>query len=214
MDVHMPVMDGYEAATVICQTLPELRRPIIVALTASVLQTDRDRCLAVGMSDFLTKPVRIKDLQLLLERWYPAVVARHSDGEVQPHTGSLCSTVPAEEEIPVNMERLMEMCDHNPEMLREIVDLYYDQADTSLAKLGTAIEQQQFREIEAIAHKLAGSSATCGMVAMSKVLRQLETSARESRFETMPQLLNLAVNRLAQLRSRLAESMNVNCVKM
>ncbi len=71
MDLHMPVMDGYSAAEQIRQwerQHPHSRHPII-ALTADAFEEDRRRCLAVGMDDFLTKPIAVAALQTALARW-------------------------------------------------------------------------------------------------------------------------------------------------
>jgi PAS domain S-box-containing protein len=67
MDVQMPEVDGLHAAEEICAKLPPERRPRIVAMTANASVGDRDRCLQVGMSDFLTKPVRAEDLRRAIE---------------------------------------------------------------------------------------------------------------------------------------------------
>ena len=72
LDCHMPIMDGFE-------TIKQLRdkemishqHQLVIALTASAMQEDRDRCLAAGMDDFLTKPVTLKELQRVLTRWLP-----------------------------------------------------------------------------------------------------------------------------------------------
>lgn len=56
MDCHMPIMDGFEAATKI-QEINEIKRPYIIALTASAMQKDIDKCYASGMDYFLSKPV-------------------------------------------------------------------------------------------------------------------------------------------------------------
>ncbi|MEI6712236.1 MAG: PAS domain S-box protein [Verrucomicrobiota bacterium] len=75
MDCHMPEMDGYDA-TLEIRRLEKLRggtaRTPIIALTASVMQEDRDRCTAVGMDAFLTKPLRKHELQSVLEQWVRA----------------------------------------------------------------------------------------------------------------------------------------------
>jgi signal transduction histidine kinase/CheY-like chemotaxis protein/CHASE2 domain-containing sensor protein len=69
MDCHMPILDGYATTTAIRQ-LPDRRRDIaIIALTASVMQSDLEQALAVGMNDFLSKPVKIEQLQQVIERW-------------------------------------------------------------------------------------------------------------------------------------------------
>jgi PAS domain S-box-containing protein len=69
MDIMMPVMDGLEATRRIVDTIPERERPIIVAMTASVLPGDRHRCLAAGMTDFISKPMRLSELRALLGKY-------------------------------------------------------------------------------------------------------------------------------------------------
>ena len=69
MDCHMPVMDGFEATRQIRTREAGARRIPIVAMTASVMDEDRERCLAAGMDDYVTKPVNIKTLDAMLEFW-------------------------------------------------------------------------------------------------------------------------------------------------
>jgi len=68
MDMQMPVMDGLEASRVVVQEYPAETRPFIVAMTANVLESDREACKNAGMDDFLAKPVLLSDLHKLLER--------------------------------------------------------------------------------------------------------------------------------------------------
>jgi CheY-like chemotaxis protein len=70
MDLHMPLMDGYEATRRI--RLNESNQgwhTPVVAITADALASDRQRCIEAGMDDYLTKPVRTNDLAAMLERW-------------------------------------------------------------------------------------------------------------------------------------------------
>jgi len=68
MDVQMPVMDGIEATRRIMESVPPERRPRVVAMTANVLPGDREKCIAAGMTDFISKPIRLEALRQLLER--------------------------------------------------------------------------------------------------------------------------------------------------
>jgi CheY-like chemotaxis protein len=78
MDVHMPEMNGLEATARIRTTQSADNRCPIVAMTASAMSIDRERCLSAGMDDFFVKPVQLEDLHVLLRRHLPvAIVSDH-----------------------------------------------------------------------------------------------------------------------------------------
>ena len=71
MDCQMPELDGFEATARIRAGETADGRIPIIAMTASAMQGDRERCLAAGMDDYVSKPVRIDDLRTVIERWLP-----------------------------------------------------------------------------------------------------------------------------------------------
>jgi CheY-like chemotaxis protein len=78
MDCQMPEMDGLEATRLIRKReldtghICPWKAPIyIIALTASAMQGDREKCLEIGMDDYLTKPIRLVELRAALEKWHP-----------------------------------------------------------------------------------------------------------------------------------------------
>jgi PAS domain S-box-containing protein len=72
MDLQMPEMDGFAAAREIRRQVPGERQPVIVALTANALNGDREACLAAGMDDYITKPVRLADIAASIQRQFAA----------------------------------------------------------------------------------------------------------------------------------------------
>ncbi len=70
MDVQMPEMDGFAATREIRAKISPERQPIIIALTANAMQGDRERCLAAGMNDYITKPVKIDDIEQIIRRFF------------------------------------------------------------------------------------------------------------------------------------------------
>src|SRR5271165_776277 len=83
MDCQMPEMDGFEACREIRKQWPESRIPI-VAITANAMKGDRERCLAAGMDDYVSKPFKQEDLRLVIERWTAGSPALEKPGCLAP----------------------------------------------------------------------------------------------------------------------------------
>ena len=71
MDVQMPEMDGLEATRIICREWEHDHRPRIIAMTANAMEEDREICLAAGMDDYLSKPLRVQELVSALSKCQP-----------------------------------------------------------------------------------------------------------------------------------------------
>lgn len=74
MDIQMPEMDGYEATKLIIERWG-VNAPVIIAMTANAMQGDKEKCFQAGMSDYISKPLRLQDLTKLISKW----------GEMQKH---------------------------------------------------------------------------------------------------------------------------------
>ncbi len=201
MDVMMPEMSGLEATRLIRERqrqperFPNYKSPIlIVAMTASAMRGDREKCLAAGMDDYIAKPVRLEDVQAIVERWGAAAVRADSPppppaagpppaqapGQPQPPAAQ---APPPPAEAPVDMDRLLSITDGTPEGLRELICLYLNQSDAQLSELDAAVQAAKPAEVRRLAHSCAGASSTCGMRRLGPLLRQLEHQAAQGKLE-------------------------------
>ena len=78
MDVQMPVMNGLEAAGIICGKYPRNKRPVIVALTANATEEDRKTCMAVGMDGYISKPITLEKLAESIRKVRQKIMERTS----------------------------------------------------------------------------------------------------------------------------------------
>jgi len=216
MDIMMPEMGGIEATRTIRERqkqtaqFPHYKSPIIiVAMTASAMQGDREKCLAAGMDDYLAKPVRLEDVRAIVERWAKAAARADAPQTVaaskQVSAGAsppaaTNPTAPPSEDGPVDMSRLLDFTDGDPGNLRELVTLYLNQTKEQLEQLGAAVKAGTAQEVRRLAHSCAGASATCGMRRLVPLLRELERQGFEGQLRNPAQLFHQAAEEFDRIR--------------
>ncbi len=105
----------------------------------------------------------------------------------------------------VNFDQLKSACDGDAVVMRELVDLYFQQADEIMASLERAINVNAVGEVNHLAHKLAGSSLACGMSAVVPSLRQLEGGAKAGHLNGARELLADVTAQMIVVRSRVQD---------
>jgi PAS domain S-box-containing protein len=175
MDCMMPELDGFAATTRIRRLEQERaagfesrQHPVhIIAMTANAMEGDRKKCLEAGMDDYLSKPVQTVTLKRALDQWNEGEHAAIAERAV-------VSLVAHSEEAPVDLERLLDVGSSDSKKLRRLVNSYLEQAGALLINLEEAIRASSTQDVRRIAHKLVGSSSTCGMTAIVPALKRLE----------------------------------------
>ena len=175
MDLMMPEMGGLEATSAIRERQKNSAayanyggRIIIVAMTAHAQQSDREKCLAGGMDDYLAKPIRPADLRNIIEKWnVPA----------SPAAALPAAPAPPAAEPPMEMDRLNDLTDGNADSLRELVEMFLNQTTKQLAQIQAALAAGKSDEVRRVAHSCAGASATLGMMRLGEMMRDLEKEA-------------------------------------
>jgi CheY-like chemotaxis protein len=214
MDVMMPEMSGFEATSIIrerqqlaAQHPNYQSKIVIVAMTANAMQGDREKCLEVGMDDYVAKPVRPEDVRKIIELWGERILQDHSK-EVAPSVDNGATTPAAtlqaqesnSDEDPVDMDRLLEFTDGSADNLRELVMLYLTQTTEQFDKLQVAVTDGNAAEVRRVAHSCAGASATCGMRHLVPLLRELERQGREGKLTTAGNIFEQADREFKRIR--------------
>ncbi|GAB4440807.1 MAG: hypothetical protein OHK0015_37300 [Chloroflexi bacterium OHK40] len=168
MDVQMPELDGIEATRRIVREFAPPRRPHIVAMTANALQGDREACLAAGMDDYVSKPVRVEELVAALERYG---ARRAQPAPVAAPAGTI--------DLPT-LERLQaELGDGDPAIVRELIELFATESGGQVAELGEKLRAGLVKDAERLAHTLRASAATLGATVLAERCGAIEACLRQ-----------------------------------
>ena len=184
MDCQMPEMDGFEATRAIRSVEQGTRTPI-VALTANALEGDRERCIAAGMDDYLSKPVIESELQSVLARWLMEGGSSGSSGSseflggIDAHAEEPRGTRGTEEPpktilSPETLQNLRELGGGTDEVIQEIAVLYTRDAPSRIAAIREAIARGDGEALAAAAHAFKSSSGNIGATRMHQLTGALE----------------------------------------
>lgn len=167
MDCHMPDMDGFEATEIIRRHEKPGQRIPIIAMTASVLPEDRARCLAVGMDDYLSKPLNRSDLRVILERWLNVRLEIAEDDSPVEHDA---------------LEKLRQLGGSNDSFLSELIDVFHSESLERLEQMKEAAATSDLAKLHNVAHTHRGACINFGARRMAELCQKVEsTTTAESR---------------------------------
>jgi PAS domain S-box-containing protein len=170
MDCQMPEMDGYEAtAEIRRREQGSARHTIVIAMTAHALQGERDRCLAIGMDDYLSKPVKLAALAAILERWDTSA---GNPPEQLPRSSPEMRGAILDLTVLESFRDLQQV--GHPDLLNELICLYLADTRTRLAQLLAAISEHDFSTAQRSLHSLKGSSTNLGVRGVADLCTKLE----------------------------------------
>ncbi len=169
MDCQMPGMDGFEATALIRARHRAGDGPRIIAMTANAASTDRDRCLAHGMDDYLAKPIMLSDLERVLYRWMV--------GGATAARAARLVTVTAETAAAgiVDRRKLDELAGLlSAGEFRALYERFTDDGDAQLAAFAAGLASGHFAAARQAAHALKGAAANMGAAALAALCRGVE----------------------------------------
>jgi two-component system, sensor histidine kinase and response regulator len=171
LDCQMPQLDGFQTVGEVRRREGRGRSTPVIAMTASAMRGDRERCLAAGMDDYLAKPFHLSQLAAVLGRWIPGATARALDAG---RPGARETVVDSCVEARLSRHRRRPDFDFAPSLTR----LFLREAATLVAGLREAARREDPEALWRIAHDLRGDSGTVGASEVAAVCAALEHLGR------------------------------------
>ena len=167
MDGSMPVMDGFEATAEIRKYEGNKSHTPIVAMTAHAMKGDREKCISVGMDDYITKPVAWDAVHQLLIKYCPAKVVQSQTPASDNHTEKTPElTADTHQQTPpqtkLDLQNMYILADEGPEFLTNFFEETKNQIIGALDKLSSAIQKQDYEQIHFEAHQIKGLASNVG----------------------------------------------------
>ncbi len=206
MDAQMPVMSGLEATRLIrdpnsrmgCRSIP------IIAMTANAMPGDREKCIEVGMNDYLPKPVSSQRLALVLEKWLPSEERDSPRPKQSDQTNRL---VPDSHSLRAVFDPalLVEVMGGNKESAAEVLRVFVDNLPPQIQSLRSSIEVGDIAAAEIQSHGIKGAAVSVGAEAVQIHAYALERACRAKDAESLPTLLKSLEASCADLRHAITQ---------
>jgi signal transduction histidine kinase/DNA-binding NarL/FixJ family response regulator len=190
MDCQMPELDGYGAAREIRRREGGARHVALIAVTAHAFEGERQKALAAGMDDYVTKPISAPLLDEVIQRWWPKTLSR------EPQSGALPTSPPPEAAAPVGA------LDPSVRRSDAVAKIFLKHVPDQLASIGNSLQAGDTATLRAAAHKLKGSCLAVGVPRMAELCAALEDGSGDPRltFDELCQVFGQAERELtAQL---------------
>ena len=189
MDCMMPVLNGYEAAAVIRDLTSKVRNHAIpvIALTANAMREDRDKCLAAGMNDYLSKPLEVSDLLAMLEKWTSGCSGNvsESDGRGQ------CAGAEEKQDAADHFvkDEFIRRNLGDIELSHAVAVIFINSAPDYIESIRSALAAEDRISLRQSSHKLKGAAANLSLPLVSESARMIEAIAEAGNLENAGQLL-------------------------
>ena len=213
MDISMPEMDGYAATAAIrCMAGGKENTPII-AITANVMEGDREKCLSAGMDDFIGKPFDKESLLEIVGKWTSGADRAEIIGDTAGKPAP--DPAPAEpgqiESKLINPSAIEQLeADIGPEIVPRLIKKFVEETANRIPRMTEAGTEENYDVLRDEAHTLKSSSLNFGAEGLSDQARAIEMACREGKFQEARNLARtidtLATITLEALESRLPDN--------
>ena len=200
MDCQMPQMSGYEATGVIRQQEREQQLPPIpiIAMTANAMSEDREKCLAAGMDDYLSKPVKTQELQKTLAQWliYDTLPQTADNTSAAGEIVEQTTQYPLiDQQVLASLKELME------EEFPALINSYIEDAPKLLADILSSSKEADREVLVRAAHTLKSSSNNLGAIKLAMIAETIEKQSQDNK-------LSVAATLIPSLQTALDETID------
>ena len=218
MDCQMPVMDGYEASRRIRDPQSRVldRAVPIVALTANAMHGDREKCLATGMNDFITKPVDPHKLQQALQHWLPkresekTALAAGQTERCSPLKNTAPGDKPGEalldsQQLVFDYAAMSDRLMNDADLIRTVSEAFLGDMTEQIEQLKTSVADDDCLTAATQLHKIKGAAANVGGMALSAHAQTMEQASQSEESKTLRQALPELEYRFTLLKATMDE---------
>ena len=192
MDCRMPELNGYETTEIIRRQETKGQHQVVVAMTANVFDDERRRCMAVGMDDYIAKPITLDTLQALLER----CSKHYFEGD----NATINISEPAvNADFPIDFKRLDKLLGEDPLLHRLVLQELPKSLPNYMTNLEAAIATGNMAIVSDEAHRLKGSLVMAGVKELPELCNDLELSANQANLRQVRLLTATLKTRLGML---------------
>jgi signal transduction histidine kinase/HPt (histidine-containing phosphotransfer) domain-containing protein/ActR/RegA family two-component response regulator len=207
MDCQMPELDGYNATGEIreFEKLTKCTHLPIVALTAHAMSGDRERCISVGMDDYLSKPLRQDQLGAILEKWLP---------ELKVDGGRVIKDIVTSEEEEsdgihfdpnaLQAYTILQKPGH-PDVIVKLIGSYFEGAFDLLQSIDNAVQKRNTENLLIAAHTMKTNNSMVGALRMAEICIELEKKSRAGIFDNCEELFAELTKEFSYIKSKLQD---------
>jgi CheY-like chemotaxis protein len=205
MDCQMPEMDGYGATTEIRRLEGAARHTPIVAMTANAMPGDRERCLSIGMDDYVSKPIRVKELYGVLGMGVGGAGEAGDSRPVVPAADISTSVAGVDDCIDDSiLDEVLEFAGKGgEELVRDLVDLFFAEVPARLDSIRRGVEERDPERVTRGAHAMKGGASNLGAIRAAALCAQLEKQSRAADLSGAGSLVIQLEQELERIRVRL-----------
>ena len=210
MDIQMPEMSGYEATEIIRKREQEEGhdRVVIIAMTANAMEATRRKCLAIGMDDFITKPIKP---DVLAERLFPWLGVPLDAGAADD--GGAVET-PVDHPSCWNRKQALQYVGGDSELLHDMMGLFLQRNTSLLLRVDAAIQARDAGALCEAAHAYKGAVNHFAAVGVREIALALEKAGRKNNLDGIEDLWELLVNETANLQTELQQAYDAEEVRL